>query len=210
MTKGQFLAGSLFFFFMYESYTSWKIARGIQAPDLDQGLQEDVQDVEEYIVHRPSSITEVKNDRWARNRLEEILQKTKKGIVFTKATELMAQLLAEHGETAQAYEMLKGEKERLSPNAYCFLQLLAYRLELWEDVVAIGDRAYQGLPNYHCALTNAIAYAMLKKPKQSVGWLKCALNEGLPDLKRILGLNEFDGIREDPIFKQFVELETKR
>ncbi len=207
MINGSYIAGSLFFLFMYESYNSFKIANAFQVEDGDVSLLVLYKEVEAYITSR--TIADPLKDQFAIDRLQTILERAKKGVIYTNSKEMLAKLFSDLDEKEKAFQLLSQDQRQLSPQGRRFLHYLAYSLKRWEDVVAIGDRVYQETPNSQSALTNAMAYAMLNEAKKSVGWLQCAVREGVLDIKQILMKEEFNPIRQDLSFRQYTDALSK-
>jgi stage IV sporulation protein FB len=82
------------------------------------------------------------------------------------------------------------------------LHQLAFNLKKWNEVISLGDKAYKNQPSYQIAITNAAAHAVLGNVKQAIGWIQCAIQDGLPHPKEVLARKEFDGIRLDPAFRE--------
>jgi hypothetical protein len=104
------------------------------------------------------------------------------------------------GHEDEAYTLLQPYKAKLSPDAQLLLHELTYKKGLWREAIEIGNRVYQHHPTYPVALRNALCHAHLKEVRATVGWLQCAVKNGLPDLPTTLNQSDFNEIRRDPLF----------
>ena len=72
-------------------------------------------------------------------------------------------------------------------------------------VAELAGECYQIYPNFEVALRNASACASLSQLEPAVGWLQTAHKEGVENLQEIINESSFDAIREQPIFKKFLQ-----
>lgn len=193
-----FLGGALFLMFAFESYRSWKASLAMTKEDHNQELQLQLIEAESDLRSGREAL--------AVEKLQTIRQISKKGVIYVTASEHLATLLSRQGHIEQAYQMLLSIKDYLSPDAVRLLHQLAYQNNDWNQVVAVGDQAYQVNPGYDRALVNSYAYAALGKVHPSIGWLSCAIRDGLPNPQEVLRKHEYNGIRLAP---EFLELERK-
>lgn len=190
----QYLFAAILFLMMaFESYRAWHDIRPLTQQDTSTNLRELLQEAEEDL--------KAGRKHEALSKLLHLREQSKQGLVFVTATQYMARLLAEQGEWRQAYDWLLPLETQLSPDYLRFLQQLAYRLEEWKEVIKAGNRAYQQEPRTDIALLNAIAHSVLVEAKPAVGWLRSAIQSGLPNVPQILHKQEFDSIRETPEFQ---------
>jgi stage IV sporulation protein FB len=190
-----FLAGAIFFLLSFESWRSWKSTLVITEQDQNFILQHMLKDAERAMRNG--------NQDEALTMLERIRDFAKSGLIYMTATEHTAAILAEKGDFKAAYAMLEPLSSKLSPQALRLLHELAYRQGEWKEAITLGDRAFQFSPNYQVAVINALCHSILGHARPAVGWLQCAIREGVPNLQEILAKREFDAIRGDPSFQQF-------
>lgn len=195
---GALLPGAIFLMLAFESYRTWQGSLVMTEKDRDEDLQHQLHSAEQFLVagNRPE----------AERLLKDVRAKVQSGFLYLTATELLGQLSAENGDYTTAYDLLKSIEPHLSETAIPLLHQLAYRTGQWEDAIEIGTKAHQNAPSYETAVINAIAHAVKGEVEPAVGWLRCALDEGLPNVQTILRQHEFDGIRANP---QFVEFEAE-
>lgn len=190
------LAGALFLMLAFESYRAWSEIRTMTPQDTNAQLQGLLKDAQEDL--------KAGRQHEAFSKFLSLRDQVKEGVLYVIATQYLAQLLAQQGQIKQAYDWLMPLEGRLSPDYLRFLQQLSYRLQKWEDVIRIGNRAYQTDPHMDSALLNAFASAIMGKANQAVGWLRTASEMGLPDLAGVIQKREFDAIRDSIEFKAFL------
>jgi stage IV sporulation protein FB len=188
----QILIGALFFMLAFESYRAWADIKSMAPQDTDQQLQDLVQE----------GVEELKEGRSqeALNKFTLVRQQAPKGILYVTATQYAAHILADQGHYKQAYDWLLPLQNRLSADYVRLLQQLAFRTQEWEQATKIGQQAYQQEPSIDTALINALSYAILGEATPSVGWLRCAIQLGLPNVQNVIEKREFDAIRNSAPF----------
>lgn len=191
------LAGTLFFLMGLESFRAWQTSRAMREPDTNTDLQNQLKSAEESL--------KAGEYESAFQQFEELRKCTGKGVIFETATEEMSRALAYLNRNQEAYDLLYPIKFKLSPESLRLLQLLAYRLENWKVIKELSSSVYQAFPNFETALINAMGHASLGEVQPAIGWLRCAKMEGATEIKRILSRQEFDRIRQDPAWLDFVK-----
>jgi len=190
-----YFAGAIFLLLCYESWRSWKTTLAVTEQDQNFILQQKLKEAE-------SDMRNGQTDE-ALSKLERIREFAKSGLIYHLATEYAGTLLANKGDVKGAYAMLEPISDKLSPVALRLLHQLAYSQGQWKEAITIGDRAYQSLPSYEIAIVNALCHSILGHVRPAIGWLQCAIREGVPNLQEVLDKREFDVIRQDPSFQQF-------
>jgi len=189
-----FLAGAFFLMFTFESFRNWQSSLMMSEHDDNIHIQNELKEAEnEYRNGQTESALE---------KLKVIRNNSKAGLIYQSASQMMAQIFNEEGKYQEAYEVLAPFKSKLDPDALILKHQLAYRLGHWREATELGNITYQHQPSYEIALINALSYGALGEAKPAVGWLKCALKDGLPNLKDILRHVQFDKIRSDPLFEK--------
>lgn len=185
-------AGALFFMFTYESYRSWKASLELREQDQSFALQHMLKaaDYELRLGHFQESL-----DKFL--RIREMAQS---GVIYQTATQKAALLLSKLGRYQESYELLSPMRAQLPNETMRLLHHVAYDSNQWQAVTAMANDAFQRNPDYDSALVNAYAYARLGELKPAIGWLQCALREGLPNLKEVMERQDFDTIRKEPAF----------
>ncbi len=193
----QLLMGALFLMLAFESYRAWADVRGMAPQDSDQQLQKLVQEgLDEFKEgYKPEALA----------KFTFVRQQAPKGVLYVTATQYAARILAEQGHFKQAYDWLLPIQNRLSSDYLHLLQQLAYRVQEWEQAVEIGQKAYQQEPSIDTALINALAYAIMGQAMPAVGWLRCAVQLGLPNVQRVIEKREFDAIRDSQAFQAWLK-----
>jgi Zn-dependent protease len=196
-TRQSYLAGSIFFLLAYEGYRDWSASLSMSDDDSDEGLKEELRNAQYDL--------ENENHELALQKFLKIREKVKSGVIFDVATQSAGSILAADGEKEKAYELLNPMRKQLSPRGLQLLQHLAFALGYFDEVTKLGSEAFQAFPDYDTALINACAHAKLGQVKPAVGWIQCAIKEGLPSPNIALQKSEFDTIRRDPLFQELKE-----
>lgn len=186
-------AAILFLMLAFESYRAWYDLKPLTQQDSDLELRQLFQEAQDDI--------KAGHQHEALSKLIHLREQTKEGLLFVAATQLYARLLAEQGQWKEACEVLAPLENQISPDFLRLLQQLAYRLQNWKQAVRVGANLYQKEPQTDVALFNALAHANMGEAKPAVGWLRSAIQLGLPQASQILKRHEFDAIRETPEFQ---------
>ncbi len=190
---GYFIVGAIFMLLTFESFRAWKAFRHITDHDRDERLVDLFKEIQ----------TEPDREE-ALKKCEQIRLSTGKGLLYVGATEAAARLLAEGGEQRKAYEYLSEIRGQLSPELKPLYHKLAYATGDYTTAIKLGKECYQIQPGYEVAYVNALAHTAINEVEPAIGWLKCALREGMPNLRDALSGPEFDPIRHNPDFESFV------
>lgn len=190
-----YLIGAFFLMFTYENYRIWKESLALTSQDIDTEIQHLLKDAE-------SDYHKGQLDA-ALGKLRLVRKQAKEGVLYQTATEVMSYILAEQGRMQEAYALLLPFAQKARPESLKLLQLLAFRLGKWEEAISVGNTSYKLSPYYETALINARCYAILGEAQPSAGWLRCAIRDGLPNLKEVLSETEFNHVRDNPLFQQF-------
>lgn len=188
------LAGVIFLMLAFEGYRSWQ--QSLPVTEQDQNL------ILQHLLKEAERDLQQGRKEESLNKFQRIRDLAKSGVIYINATERAAILLAEKGAVKEAYDMLMPIKHKVDVDALRLLHQLAYQQGRWQEAVSLGTRSYQTVPNYETALINSFCFAILGEVGPAVGWLQCAIKEGLPNLKEILHQREFDNIRNDPLFRK--------
>ncbi|MFI0434822.1 MAG: M50 family metallopeptidase [Parachlamydiaceae bacterium] len=193
----QMFMGALFLMLGFESYRAWSDVKTIVPEDSDQYLQDVLN----------QGIEELKRGerKEALVKFSIIRDKISKGVLYVSASQYGARILAEQGKFKEAYQWLYPLKNRLSLDYLNLLQQIAYRLQEWEETVAIGEQSFQQQPTPETALMIAISYAIMGKAVPAVGWLRSASQQGVPDIQKVILKREFDAIRASDPFQKWVK-----
>lgn len=188
----QILIGSFFLLFTYEGYRTWKNSLPMTSQDDNRALHQFFKSAEKDF--RKGQLG------YAQQKLIALRKQAESGVIYNSATLLLAQILHAQGNNREAYDLLLPVKNTLAPELQLLLQQLAYGEKQWKIAIDVGKALYQHQPTYDVALTNSLCHARLGEAKPAVGWLQCAIKNGLPDLKHVLNMEDFNPIRQDPLF----------
>ncbi len=192
-----FLIGAFFFLFAFQSFDSWRKSRYATRDDREENNKQ-------LLIQAEAALQEGKRDE-AKRLLEEVLSKVSKGLLANAATQYLAFLLMQEGKKKEAYDLLLPIKEHLADDSRCVLHQLAAEQKNYPLVAELSASCYQVSPSQQMALGNARAFAYLKQPKHSGGWLQTAWQEGSFDVDAVLNEEEFQAIKDNPEFREFVD-----
>lgn len=198
-SRKDYLPGSLFFLFTYESFKSWRESMALTENDRSYLIIHLFKEAEKELHNG--------NKSEALRKFLRVCESSSSGVLYNSATEQAALLLAQQGDEKQAWELLHKIK-RPGPEAIALLQTLAFHKGLLQESISYGDKAYRLRPNYDVAITNAMAHSLLRQVSQAIGWINCAAHELGHPLGDVLQKKEFDPIRSDPLFRSSTEGNT--
>lgn len=193
-----FLIGALFFLFAFQSYDLFRRLRSFSEEDRSDVWKQALQAAE-------LDLQSGRKDR-AEAALEHICKETHEGMIHLVATQYLALIKNELGDSKTAYDLLKPLHKELPPESLALLHKVAFDQKDYLLVIDIGGTCYQTTPSKDIALRNARACGLLKQPRPAVGWLETAFQEGAEDLQSILKENAFDPIRNEDLFRQFEKI----
>ena len=99
------------------------------------------------------------NEDKAEEILHGVLKQTKKGMVYSMATQALGEIYYKQGKKQEAYEMLMAERKRLPLEALEILHKLAYEIGEYNRAIDIGNDYFRVKPVGDVAFTNALAHA---------------------------------------------------
>ena len=194
----QLFIGIIFFMFAFENYRLWKNSLALTDFDQDSVLQNMLKSAKKELL--------LGNLEGALTQFQQIREIAKSGVIYLTATESMAEILDQLGKYDEGFKLLQPETSNLSPEGLILFQRFAFYTNHSEAAVKIGKSAYQIKPGYEVALINSLSNSLIGEITPAIGWLNCAIRDGLPNIKAILTKPEFDNIRNT---NQFKELESK-
>lgn len=191
-----YLAGSLFLLFTYESFKAWKESLALTDNDQSYIIQHLLKEAEKDLR------TGAKEE--ALKKFLRVREAAGSGVIYQSATEHAALLLAQQGNESEAWNMLKSLKVP-GPEAITLMQTIAFHQGNYNEAIAYGEKAYKLRQTYDIALINAMSHAQLHHVSQTVGWLNSAAHAAGHPLGDVLERKEFDSIRSDPGFRSTIE-----
>lgn len=192
----QIFIGAIFIMFGFENYRLLSEIKKMVPEDIDDALQGLLQEgIKDMQCHRPKEALE---------KFSAIRERVLKGTVYVVATQFAARALAEMGREREAFFLLYPLKKRISFEYLFFLQQLAYKIEEWEAVLEIGERAFREHQDGHIALMNASVSAILGQVTPAVGWLCQAEKAGFREMKEFIQKREFDAVRHHESFQKWM------
>lgn len=195
------LGGVLFMMLTFENFQAWKSSLNLTAADENEAIQRLLRQA-----HYQASLGD---EEEAIQTLKKIRESCSQGVLYSEATQLLAEILTNQQKTTEAFSILYPLRKTLPINSLRLLQTLAYKNMQWKETIAIGTLAYQKEPLHNTALLNAMSYAQRQEVEPAVNWIKCAIRDGLSDLQSALEQHAFDPIRKDPSFQKLRTLDSK-
>lgn len=189
-TASQFLIGALFGMLGFESFRMWQGISALTKQDQDEDLQKMLKTSEKAM--RKGDFDD------AIERLETVRARSKSGLIHIAATEYLAELLSGKGRFQEAFDMLYPYRSKVKPETLNFLHYMAFKSGNWEQAITLGNQSYQHIPSNDTAILNALSHSILGHVRPAIGWIECAISEGLPKPAEILAKREFDHIRTRP------------
>lgn len=189
------LIGAFFLMFTFESYRTWKSSLSMTSQDRNKSLQQFFKNAEKDFHKGHLS--------YAQEKLNVIRKESQNGVLHNAATLLLAKIFHAQGHNEEAYQLLQQCEKSLTPDLQLLQHQLAYKGQHWQEGIHIGNRLYQYQPTYEVALTNALCHAQLNEVRPAIGWLQCAVKNGLHNTQEILEKSDFNSIRNDPEFEAF-------
>lgn len=186
--------GSLFLLLAFESYRSWKDALILTENDQDSNLQQVLKEAQQEFLSG--------NLEDSYKKFKDVRDKAAAGVLNITAAQYMAHILSKQGKYKEAFDLLYPYNANLNDDSLKLLQQLAYFNENLTAAINLGDRSYRLRPNYETALINALSHALLDHARPAIGWLKRAIQDGMPTPRLVLTKKEFDKIRGDPEFQE--------
>ncbi len=201
LALNMFWIGALFMILVFESFRSLRYYRMFVEKDRDADLQ--------ALMKKADAEFQLGNAPQALELLEEVRKKTKEGILYMMATQEMAEIYKEQRRYEEAYELLVPLQKSLTGEHLVLFHFVAFMHGDFETVIKIGSRCFQESPSAELALLNAYAYGACKEAEPAVGWLECAVREGLSNVRETLHREELDPIRDHDLFKEFARTHYK-
>lgn len=192
-----YLAGALFFLFAFQSFDMWRKSRIAKAEDRDDENRK-------LILQAEIALQEGRKED-AKKHFEQILERTKGGVLAATASQYLAILLIQEGKRKEAYDLLLPLEEGLADDTRCVLHTLAAQFHNDSLVAKLSSICYQVAPTQEMALRNSRSFARLKDPQKAGGWLQTAWKYGGLDLNKVLKEEPFAALIGESEFDAFVE-----
>ncbi len=196
-----FLVGALFFLFAFQSFDLYRRMRRLSEEDRTDRFKQALDEAERDLQQG--------NKERALAEFERIHAETHEGMIHLLATQYLAFLKYERGESAETYKLLKSIRSDVNGDALCLLHKAAFDQKDYALVAEIGGSCFQTMSVKEVALRNAFACASLAQEKPAIGWLEAAFQDGLENIPAVLQEPYFDPIRETTLFKQFQKMHAQ-
>ncbi|MCB1112042.1 MAG: site-2 protease family protein [Chlamydiales bacterium] len=190
------LPGALFMILAFENYRTWKTMMDVSEQDQDYGLWEELQRAEQLV--QKGDLDQ------ATQIITQVRQVAPSGMINVQAAQLMSDIYIKQGNITDAFRALIPVKSKLAPKYLEALHTYAYESGNYQEAVAVGDQLFELHPNYKSAVLNAFCHARLGQVRPTIGWLQSAIRQGLPNPRAVITKEDFQEIRQDPQFRDFV------
>ena len=191
-----FIIGALFFLLAFQSYDTFRRTRNLSELDRDESLKHQLDEAELALQQG--------HKKEAQELFTHIRTIAKKGMIFNLATQYLAFLEYEGGNSKGAYQLLLSIRKELASDALCLLHKAAFEQKDFPLVIELAGNCFQTWPTAETALRNAYAHAELAQPIPAVGWLETAIDEGVENISTVLAEKSFDSIRNEEQFQQLL------
>lgn len=192
-----FLIGAFFFLFAFQSFDSWRKSRFATRQDRDESIKE--------LMMNAESALQEGNTEEAKRLLQQVKEKASGSLMAYTAVQYLAYFEAKEGKRQEAYDLLLPIQDHLADESLCLLHELASEQKNYALVADLATRCFQMAPSQKMALSNARAFAYLKQAQPAGGWLQTAWQYGGLNLASLLQEEEFQELKNDPVFKEFVD-----
>jgi len=196
-----FLIGALFFLFAFQCFEMWRSSRKMEESDRKENLREMLLKAEEALV-----LGEIDQ---AMALFRSLREQSKKGLIWSTATQQLGLLEYEQGNREVAYALLLEAQKDLVDEATYVLHELAFEEKNYKLVADLSAKAFQANQEVDVALRSAGAFAQIGQVKPAIGWLHAALEQGLESLDTIIASTLYDPIRSDSHFQKFISTAKK-
>lgn len=190
------LPGIVFLMLTMESYRHWRSAVSMTPTDQNPAYQHQLRLAE--------SLIKEGNLHDAEKTLEGLINITQDGVIHNAAIVNLSNLYFQQGRYQSTLSLLKTFADKLDGPSLALLIQSALHANDLDIITKYGNRAYQELPSYDTAIANAKCYARLNQATPAIGWLQCAIRDGMPNIKEVLVSHDFDNLRSNDNWKAFL------
>jgi Zn-dependent protease len=190
------LPGIIFIMLTMESYRHWRSASSMTPTDENPAYQQQIR--------LADSLIKEGDIHGAEKILEGLTITTEKGVIHDTAIINLSNLYFKQGRYQSTLSLLKPFADKLDGQSLALLIQSALHANELDLITQYGNRAYQELPSYATALANAKCYARLNQATPAVGWIQCAMRDGIPNIKDVLHSPDFDLLRTNENWKNFL------
>lgn len=161
---GQFLIGSVFAIFTYESWQLYHDVKFLKDHDTDVTFQ------------RLIAKGEKAHQRGDKEKSHEIFSEVRRqvagGALYNMATIRLAEEALSQHQFEEGYRLLEPIRKELSIDGVALFQELAFKAEHWQEALVAGTQVAQTSPSADLARQNAEAAAQLGDKAAEEGWTK--------------------------------------
>lgn len=188
------IAGALFMLFAYEGYVGFQRTRNIVSESSENKLLDEIELAEKEWISDDQEV--------AVDHLRKIVdKKEKEGPAYIQAVQLLSKYLLVNGKPKEAYAFLHPLENKLLVDGLKLLQLASYEVKDFDSSLRAGSKVFIEQKEMDCALISAFSAACLNKVEETINWLSCV--QGI-DMDKVLNCSDFDRIRNDPLFREYL------
>lgn len=134
---------------------------------------------------------------------------THRGEIHRTAACYLAHEAALQANMARCYQLLAPQKKSLDQDLLELFVHSCYSTHHWDEACQMGTELYKQRPSAELASLNSRCHAQLGQVEETIGWLTAARHQRVKALAELLEESDFDPVREDPLFRSWVEVATK-
>lgn len=196
LLQGSLLLGSFFVMFLFENYRNWQHSRTMTEEDKKDHWQQLFKEAEQDL---RAGLRQTAFDKFML-----VKNQTQAGLLYMSALERLAEIYADQGFYAEAYELLASHQKRWDGPTLFLLEWVCYKMGNYKQAAEIGNRVFELKSDFQTAYLNAQCNARLGNKTAALGWLQCAIREGMPNVKEMLNHQDFDSLRLDESFQKLL------
>lgn len=196
LLQGSLLLGSFFVMFLFDNYRSWQQARSMTEDDKKTQWHQLFYEAEQDL---KAGLRQTAFDKFM-----QVKNQTQAGLLHMAAMQHLAEIYADQGYFAEAYELLAPHKKRWDGPTLFLLEWVCYNLGDYSQAADLGNQVYELKADYQTAYLNAQCHAKLGHKTAALGWLQCAIREDMPNIKEMLNHPDFDSLRLEESFQKLL------
>ena len=162
--KQDFLIGSIFALFTYESWRLYADVQHLTDSDTEVSFQR--------LFAKGEKAYEKGDMEKSHEIFTELRRQVQKGALFNLATLHLAEIAFSNSKYDDGYHLLEPIKQELNLTGLALFQELSFRTSHWADALFAGTKVAQSSPTAELALQNARASGELGDKTAEAGWMQ--------------------------------------
>jgi stage IV sporulation protein FB len=189
------MPGALFAMLSFESYRSWRYHYGMTAADRNESIKK--------IFNEATRDMDAGRYEDAFDGFSKVREGAQRGMFHILATACTAEILKKWGNVKEAMNILVPVKRALPKEFYPLLHSLAAVNRDFATVAEVANETFRLESTAEVAFVNAKASGFTGDVRAAVGWLKCAVREGMNLTLDLLDDEVFEKISDNSEFIDF-------